>query len=66
MEHSGNLLAEMIATGGLSLDDVFARVRLRVNEKSSGVAVPWYASKISRPFLFTERGCQKECVSRFL
>jgi uncharacterized caspase-like protein len=56
----------MIATGGLSLDDVFARVRLRVNEKSSGVAVPWYASKISRPFLFTERGCQKECVSRFL
>ena len=51
----GESLAEMIATGGLSLDDVFARVRLRVNEKSSGVAVPWYASNISRPFLFTER-----------
>src|SRR4029077_10878840 len=51
----GESLAEMIATGGLSLDDVFARVRLRVNEKSSGIAVPWYASKIGRPVLFTER-----------
>jgi len=45
----------MIAAGGLGLDDVFARVRLRVNEKSGGVTVPWYASNISRPFLFTER-----------
>src|SRR6516165_9780926 len=51
----GESLAEMIAAGGLSLDDVFARVRLRVNEKSGGAAVPWYASQISRPFLFTER-----------
>ena len=47
-------LAEMIATGGLGLDDLFARVRLRVNEKTNGVAVPWYASKITRPFLFTD------------
>jgi uncharacterized caspase-like protein len=51
----GESLAEMIATGGLGLDDVFARVRLRVNERSGGVAVPWYASTISRPFLFTDR-----------
>jgi uncharacterized caspase-like protein len=48
-------LSEMIATGGLSLDDVFARVRLRVNEKTNGVAVPWYASKVTQAFLFTER-----------
>jgi uncharacterized caspase-like protein len=48
-------LAEMIGTGGLSLDDLFARVRLRVSEKTNGVAVPWYASKITQPFLFTER-----------
>jgi hypothetical protein len=45
----------MIGTGGLSVDDVFTRVRLRVNEKTNGVAVPWYASKITQAFLFTER-----------
>jgi uncharacterized caspase-like protein len=48
-------LAEMIGTGGIGIDDVFARVRLRVNEKTGGVAVPWYASRITRPFLFMER-----------
>jgi uncharacterized caspase-like protein len=48
-------LAEMISTGGLGLDDLFARVRLRVSEKTEGIAVPWYASKITQPFLFTER-----------
>ena len=48
-------LSEMIGTGGLGLDDLFARVRLRVNEKTNGIAVPWYASKIAQPFLFTER-----------
>jgi uncharacterized caspase-like protein len=45
-------LAEMIGTGGLGLDDLFARLRLRVNEKTNGIAVPWYASKITQPFLF--------------
>ena len=48
-------LAEMIGTGGLGLDDLFARLRLRVNEKTNGLAVPWYASKITQPFLFVER-----------
>src|SRR5215470_942239 len=48
-------LAEMIGTGGLGLDDLFARLRLRVNEKTNGVEVPWYASKITQPFLFMER-----------
>jgi uncharacterized caspase-like protein len=47
-------LSEMIAAGGLGLDDVFTRLRLRVNEMTKGVAVPWYASKITPPFLFTE------------
>src|SRR5579871_6497989 len=48
-------LSEMIGTGGIGLDDVFARLRLRVNEMTSGVSVPWYASKITRPFMFAER-----------
>ena len=48
-------LTEMIAAGGLSLDDVFARVRLRVSEVTNGGEVPWYASQINSPFFFTER-----------
>jgi uncharacterized caspase-like protein len=51
----GQSLSEMIATGGLGLDDLFERVRLRVNEKTGGVVVPYYASKIARPFLFMQR-----------
>jgi uncharacterized caspase-like protein len=48
-------LTEMIAAGGLSLDDVLARVRLRVSEVTNGAEVPWYVSQINAPFLFTER-----------
>ena len=48
-------LAEMIAAGGLGLDDVFARVRLRVSELTNGGEIPWYASQIEGPFFFTDR-----------
>jgi hypothetical protein len=34
-------LAEMIQTPGLSLESVFARVRLRAGELTNGVSVPW-------------------------
>jgi uncharacterized caspase-like protein len=48
-------LSEMIQTGGLGLDDLFARVRLRVDEITQGAEVPWYASQIKGPFEFTVR-----------
>ncbi|MGX8009213.1 caspase family protein [Mesorhizobium sp. ORM8.1] len=48
-------LAEMIREGGLSLDDVFDRTRLRVNEVTQGAEVPWNASKITTPFVFFDR-----------
>jgi uncharacterized caspase-like protein len=48
-------LTEMIAAGGLGLDDLFARVRLRVSELTEGAEIPWYASQIEGPFLFTDR-----------
>ncbi len=48
-------LAEMMRTGGLSLGEVFERVRLRVNEMTKGGEVPWHASKIGAPFVFFER-----------
>jgi uncharacterized caspase-like protein len=48
-------LTEMIGTGGLSLDDIFTRVRLRVSELTQGAEVPWYASQLAAPFFMTER-----------
>ncbi|SFI70248.1 caspase family protein [Bradyrhizobium sp. Gha] len=48
-------LAEMIRTGGLSLPEVFDRVRLRVNETSKGAQVPWDDQKISAQFSFFDR-----------
>jgi uncharacterized caspase-like protein len=48
-------LTEMIGTGGLSLDDIFTRVRLRVSEETQGAEVPWYAAQIDGPFFMTER-----------
>ena len=48
-------LTEMVAAGGLALDDVLTRVRLRVSEVTNGAEVPWYASRIDGPFFFTER-----------
>ncbi|MBZ9906265.1 caspase domain-containing protein [Mesorhizobium sp. BR115XR7A] len=48
-------LAEMMRDGGLSLDNVFDRTRLRVNEVTQGAEVPWNASKISAPFVFFDR-----------
>jgi uncharacterized caspase-like protein len=48
-------LAEMIRTGGLSLPDVFDRVRLRVSENSKGAQVPWDDQKITVQFTFFDR-----------
>jgi uncharacterized caspase-like protein len=48
-------LAEMIRTGGLSLPDVFDRVRLRVSETSKGAQVPWDDQKLQAPFTFFDR-----------
>jgi uncharacterized caspase-like protein len=48
-------LSEMMREGGLPVDEVFARTRLRVNELTRGAEVPWHASKINVPFVFFER-----------
>jgi uncharacterized caspase-like protein len=49
-------LAEMIRQGGLSLPELFNRVRLRVNEITKGTEVPWNAQHIQTDFVFFERG----------
>jgi uncharacterized caspase-like protein len=48
-------LAEMIRTGGLSLPEVFDRVRLRVSENTKGAQIPWDAQKIQAQFAFFDR-----------
>ena len=48
-------LAEMMREGGLPVTDLFARIRLRVNEMTKGAQVPWNASKLQAPFYFFER-----------
>ncbi len=48
-------LSEMIKEGGLPLDDLFERVRLRTSELTGGAEIPWQASKVQAPFLFFER-----------
>ena len=48
-------LAEMIRTGGLSLPDVFDRVRLRVSENTKGAQIPWDAQKLQAQFTFFDR-----------
>jgi uncharacterized caspase-like protein len=51
----GQALAEMIRQGGLSLPEVFNRVRLRVNEITKGAELPWNAQRIRADFVFFER-----------
>src|SRR5262245_54056225 len=48
-------LAEMLREGGLPLNGVFERTRLRVNELTTGAAVPWQTSKIETSVVFFER-----------
>lgn len=48
-------LAEMIRAGGLTLPEVFDRVRLRVNETTQGAQIPWDTQKVDSRFVFFER-----------
>ena len=48
-------LAEISREGGITLDEVFTRVRLRVNQTTNGAQVPWQASKLQAPIYLFER-----------
>ncbi len=49
-------LAEMIRIGGIALDDVFDRTRLRVSDLTKGAQISWNASKFKNAFAFFDRG----------
>ena len=40
-------LVEMMRQPGITLDDLFARVRLRVHENTGGRQTPWYAANLN-------------------
>ena len=48
-------LLEMIKEGGLRLDDLFERVRLRVDGLTQGAELTWHVSRVDASFLFFER-----------
>src|SRR6516164_7475754 len=48
-------LAEISREGGLSIDDAFTRVRLRVNQITNGGQVPWHVSKLETLIHLFER-----------
>jgi uncharacterized caspase-like protein len=48
-------LSEMLREGGVPLNGVFERARLRVNEMTAGAEVPWHASKVPASLVFFER-----------
>lgn len=48
-------LAEITREGGVALDEVFVRVRLRVNQLTNGAQVPWNVSKLQAPLYLFER-----------
>jgi hypothetical protein len=51
----GKSLAGAMREGGLPIDDVFAQVRLQVNQQTNGGVVPWSISKVAEPYSIFER-----------
>lgn len=51
-------LAEMMREGGLPINEVFDRVRLRVNESTKGGQIPWHSSHIETSFVLFERSAE--------
>ena len=62
-------LAEMMREGGVRAEDLFSRIRLRVNETTKGAEVPWNAAKLQAPFYVIEvtddKTLPKNCHATF-
>jgi uncharacterized caspase-like protein len=48
-------LAEMLREGGVSLEEAFSQVRLRVDQITRGAFTPWDASTMAPPIVLLER-----------
>jgi uncharacterized caspase-like protein len=51
----GKSLAGAMRAPGMPIGDVFAQVRLQVNQQTNGAVVPWSASKVQEPYSIFER-----------
>lgn len=51
----GQAMAEMLRQGGIPVQEVFDRIRLRVNAATKGADVPWSASRLTGSFVFLDR-----------
>ncbi|WP_204349440.1 caspase family protein, partial [Stenotrophomonas maltophilia] len=63
--HYATALAEMIKAGGAPLDELFARVRVRVSELTNGAQLTWDVSLVGPPVLLFERNGSMEAPDRF-
>jgi uncharacterized caspase-like protein len=45
---------ELMHEGGVPVDEVFVRTRLRVNELSKGAIIPWHTSRLDQRVVFFE------------
>ena len=45
---------ELMHEGGVPVEEVFVRTRLRVNELSKGAMIPWHSSKLDQRVVFFE------------
>ena len=50
--------------GGIPLDEVFTRVRLRVNQTTNGAQVPWQTSKLQTPIYLVRTGTRRAAANR--
>ncbi|MBN8945161.1 MAG: caspase family protein [Rhizobiales bacterium] len=53
--HYATALAEMIKAGGVPLDALFERVRVRVSELTDGAQLTWNVSLVGQPVMLFER-----------
>ncbi|MGL4287360.1 MAG: caspase family protein [Phreatobacter sp.] len=63
--HYATALAEMIKAGGAPLDELFARVRVRVSELTDGAQLTWDVSLVGQPVMLFERSTAAEAADRF-
>ncbi|HLJ72397.1 MAG TPA: caspase family protein, partial [Roseiarcus sp.] len=56
----GKDLAGALRQGGVPLEDIFAQVRLQVNQDTQGAVVPWSAANLAGPVYIFERAADTQ------
>ncbi|MEI6415514.1 MAG: caspase family protein, partial [Pseudomonadota bacterium] len=59
-------LGETMREGGLPLDEIFSRTRLRVSDVTQGAQLPWHTADLKGSFTFFERAPEAPAVAQTL